>query len=123
MDLRLKGTTLAISVVTMALTAVAGALAPSAQAASGPVITSGSCSESLYFFQCQITWAGGTDPSTVQWTAAANSAIGGSLTNPSTHSSRGDGNCVPNTFYEVKATVTDAHGLSASTYLGGHCDG
>jgi hypothetical protein len=98
------------------------AMAPSASAATGPTITRGSCSESSFFFQCQISWTGGTDPSTVRWTAQANGSIGGSTTNSAAHVSLGQGNCVPNTSYEVKATVTDANGLSASTFLGGHCD-
>jgi hypothetical protein len=31
------------------------------------------------------------------------------------------GNCVPQDFYEIKVTVTDAAGLSATTYTGGRC--
>jgi hypothetical protein len=122
MSQRFGRSTLAASGAAVALLLGVVAMAPSADAATGPTITRGSCSESSFFFQCQITWAGGTDPSTVRWTAQVNSSIGGSLTNPAAHSSLGEGNCVPNTSYEVKATVTDASGLSASTFLGGHCD-
>jgi hypothetical protein len=122
MNRRFGRRTLAASGVAISLLTGAIVLAPSAGAATGPTITRGSCSESSFFFQCQITWSGGTDPSTVRWTALANSSIGGSTTNPAAHTSLGQGNCVPNTSYEVKATVTDANGLSASTFLGGHCD-
>jgi hypothetical protein len=121
MNRRFGRSTLAASGAAAVLLGVV-AMAPSADAATGPTITRGSCSESSFFFQCQITWAGGTDPATVRWTAQANSSIGSSQTSPAAHSSLGQGNCVPNTSYEVKATVTDANGLSASTFLGGHCD-
>jgi hypothetical protein len=123
MSLRFRSKALAISVAAATLSAGAIAIAAPVSAAAGPVITHGSCGSSNFSIQCQITWSGGTDPSTVRWIAVANSSIGGSLTNPSTHSSIGFGNCIPNGFYEVKATVTDAHGLSASTFLGGNCDG
>jgi hypothetical protein len=123
MSLRFRRKTLAISLAAVALSFGATAVASSADAAAGPVITHGSCGSSSFAIQCQITWAGGTDPSTVQWTAVAHSSIGGSVTNPVTHTSIGEGNCIPNGFYEVKATVTDAAGLSASTFLGGPCDG
>jgi hypothetical protein len=122
MNRKLMRKTLAAHGVAAALLAGGIAAAPTADAATGPVITQASCSESSFFFQCQISWSGGTDPSAVQWAAWANSSIGGSVTNPGTHRSLGEGNCVPNTSYEVKATVTDASGLSASTFLGGHCD-
>jgi hypothetical protein len=114
--------TLATSGAAAVLLAGVIAAAPSADAATAPTITQGTCSESSFFFQCQISWSGGTDPSTVQWVAWANSSIGNSETNSAAHSSLGEGNCVPNSFYEVKATVTDANGLTASTFLGGHCD-
>ena len=114
---------LALSGAIAAVLPVAVAVASPAAAAAGPAITRGSCSTTSYYFQCQISWAGGADPATVHWAAVASSSVGGSQTSPSAHSSLAEGNCVPGGFYEVKATVTDAAGLSASTFLGGHCDG
>jgi hypothetical protein len=122
MNLRLRRRALGATIATTAAAAAVAGLAPAAQAASGPVITSGSCTATSFFFECPVTWAGGTDPATVQWTAVAHSSISGSITNAPAHTSTGEGNCVPNSSFEVKVTVTDARGLSASTFLGGPCD-
>jgi hypothetical protein len=122
MNWQLRRKTLVLSGTAVAVVSSLLAVAPSADAATGPTITQASCSESSYFFQCQIGWSGGTDPSAVRWVAVANSSIGGSLTNPAAHSSLSSGNCIPGSSYEVKATVTDATGLSASRFLGGPCD-
>jgi hypothetical protein len=119
---RFRTRSLVISGAAAAILPAAVALASSAAAATGLAITHGSCSVSSYFFQCQIDWAGGTDPVTVQWVALEDSSIGGSETNPQTRLSLAEGNCIPGGFFEVKATVTDAAGLSASTFLGGYCD-
>lgn len=106
----------------VALLSGASVLAPSAQAATGPKVTGGSCSETSYAIQCVVAWSGGTDPSSVVWTAVANSSISTYQTNPVTHTSIGAGNCVPGTFYTVKATITDAAGVSISaTFGGGRC--
>jgi hypothetical protein len=116
-------TSLVASGALAAVLPLAIALAPPAEAATGPVITHVSCSATSYFFECTVDWSGGTDPSTVQWVAVANSDISGSDTDAAAHYSIGEGNCVPGPSYEVKATVTDAAGLSASAYTGGPCDG
>jgi len=121
-NLRLKGTALGITVAAAAFTALAGAVAPSAEAASGPVFTSGYCNSSSFFVQCPVAWSGGTAPYTVQWGPGQNISFSGSGTTSGNTAVPG-GNCIPDTLYEVKVTVTDAQGLSATTYLGGRCDG
>lgn len=122
MNLRLRGKALGITVAAAALTALTGAMAPSAEAASGPVFTSGYCSSESFDVQCPVTWSGGTAPYTVQWGPGQNIAFSGSGTTSGNSAAPG-GNCVPDTLYVVKVTVTDATGLSATTYLGGRCDG
>jgi hypothetical protein len=121
MNRRFGRKTLAAAGVATALLTGMTALAPSAGAATGPTITRGSCGDASFAYTCQLTWTGGTDPSTVAWTAMENDTVSFSQTNAAAHTSVGGGNCVPNGFYEVKATVTDANGLSATTFLGGRC--
>jgi hypothetical protein len=123
MNLRLKKRALAATMGIAAFSALGAAIAPAAEAASGPVFTSGSCNSSSFFVECPVTWSGGTAPYTVQWTPVANFLSSGGTSTTSGNSSMTAGNCVPDTLYEVKVTVTDAAGLAATTYLGGRCDG
>jgi hypothetical protein len=103
-----------------AIVSVLAFQAPRASAAAGPVITSGSCGVTSYYLRCEVAWSGGTAPTTARWAAISGSSIG--ATQASGQESVAEGNCVPDGFYEVKVTVTDAAGLSASTFLGGYCD-
>jgi hypothetical protein len=122
MNLRLKKRALAATIGIAAFSALGAAIAPAAEAASGPVFTSGYCNSSSFFVKCPVTWSGGTAPYTVQWGPGQNIAFSGSGTT-SGNSAVPGGNCIPDTLYVVKVTVTDAQGLSATTYLGGRCDG
>jgi hypothetical protein len=96
------------------------AMAPAADASSGPVITGGSCAAPTgsYLISCQVAWAGGTRPFSVGWTAVYGSAISGGGST-SVYYSDAQGECYGS--FEVEATVTDADGLSAHAYMGGTC--
>ena len=108
----------------LALAAVAAAPASPVQAAAGPTITNSSCSDTSYLATCTISWSGGTPPFTVTWSSigAPLSSSGGTFSGVTGYSVNVGGQCVPQTFYEVKVTVTDAAGLSATTYAGGRCN-
>ena len=107
----------------LALTAAAIAPTSPARAAAGPTITYASCGDTSYVVSCKISWSGGSSPFLVTWTAIEGpmSPSGGSGSVTSQFVYVG-GNCVPQDFYEVKVTITDAAGLSATTYAGGRCD-
>jgi hypothetical protein len=117
---RLRGKSLVISGAILALMAGVVAMAPAADASSGPVITGGGCDASTgsYLITCQVDWSGGTSPFNVTWTAVSGSSIsgGGETTN---HYSDASGECYSS--FEVEATVTDAAGLSTHAYMGGTC--
>jgi hypothetical protein len=116
--LRVKALVTCGAVSTLILGAVA--MAPAADAASGPVITGGGCAAltGSYLISCQVDWSGGTSPFSVGWTAVYGSSIsqGGST---SEYYADAQGECYGS--FEVEATVTDAQGLSAHAYLGGTC--
>jgi hypothetical protein len=122
----MRGKPIRAQVVTGFMLAVATvpiALASPAHAATGPTITYASCGDTSYFVTCEFSWSGGTSPFVVTWSAVEGpmspSGGSGSVTG---HSVYVGGNCVPQTFYEVKATIKDANGLSATGYAGGRCD-
>jgi hypothetical protein len=121
MNPRVKKKAFGITLVALAFSALGTTLAPAADAASGPVITNGSCNASSFFVTCPVTWSGGTSPFTFTWTPVANFISSGGTGTTTAHSSVGAGNCIPDSLYEVKFTVTDAAGLTATTFLGGHC--
>jgi hypothetical protein len=113
----------AVSGFMLALAAVAITQASPARAAAGPTVTYASCGDTSYLVTCEFSWSGGTSPFVVTWAAIESpmSPSGGSES-VTGHSVYVSGNCVPQAFYEVKATITDAKGLSATAYAGGRCD-
>ncbi len=113
-----------VSGITLALAAVAFAPPSPVQAASGPTFTSSPCGDTSHVATCTISWSGGTAPFTVAWSSigAPPSSSGGTFTGVTSYSINAGGEYVPQTFYEVKVTVTDAAGLSATTYAGGRCN-
>lgn len=111
-----------VSGAVLALLTAAGAAAPAADAATGPTFTQVYCGDTSYVASCEFVWSGGTSPYTFSWTAVRGlSGTGGSDTTAG-NSAHVASNCIPQNFFEVKATVTDAAGLSATTYAGGTCD-
>jgi hypothetical protein len=117
---QLRGKALAILGAVLALMLGAVAMAPTADASSGPVITGGGCTASTgsYLISCQVDWTGGTSPFSVGWTAVVGSSIsGGGSTSQYYFDAQGE--CYGS--FEVEATVTDAEGLSAHAYMGGTC--
>jgi hypothetical protein len=122
MNLRLTARALGIAAGLVALPAMGAVAAPSAQAASGPVITVAECDSYSYGAYCWVEWSGGTAPYTVQWTPQQ----GWLSSTPTTTTTSGNaaytGNgCIPDDGVEIKVTVTDANGLSASTETGTRC--
>jgi hypothetical protein len=112
-----------VSGLLLAAAAAATAPASPAGAAAGPAFTYASCGDTSFLVTCTFTWSGGTSPYTATWTAIEGpmspSGGSGSFTGNTAYAG---GNCVPQNFYEVKMTVTDAAGLSATTYAGGRCN-
>jgi hypothetical protein len=117
---RFKGKALVILGAFLALMLGAVAIAPAADASSGPVITGGGCIPQFgtYLISCQVDWTGGTSPFSVRWTAVYASSISGGGSTSEYYSS-GQGECYGS--FEVEATVTDATGLSTYAYMGGTC--
>ena len=107
----------------LVLAAVAVAPASPAQAAAGPTFTYASCGDTSFLTTCEFSWSGGTSPFAVTWSSIESpmSPNGGSFS-VTGNSVYVGGNCVPQSFYEVKVTITDAAGLSATAYAGGRCD-
>lgn len=106
----------------LALAPAAITLAPPASAATGPTVTGAFCGDTSFVATCTVSWSGGTSPFLVTWSALEGpmSPSGGSGTVTGRSVNVG-GNCVPENFYEVKVTITDANGLSATTFAGGRC--
>jgi hypothetical protein len=117
---RFRGNAPAILGSVVALMLGAAVMAPAADASSGPVVTGGGCAVEFgtYFISCQVDWTGGTGPFSVTWTAEYDSSISGGGST-SKYYSDAQGECYGS--FEVKATVTDATGLSDYAYMGGTC--
>jgi hypothetical protein len=117
---RLRGKALVMLGAVFALMLGTVAMAPAADASSGPVITGGGCAAPTgsYLISCQVDWAGGTSPFSVGWTAVYGSSISGAGST-SEYYSDAQGECYGS--FEVEATVTDAEGLSSHAYMGGSC--
>jgi hypothetical protein len=122
MNLRLTLKALGIAAGLAALPAIGAVVAPAAQAASGPVITSGECDSYSYSAYCWVEWSGGTAPYTVQWTPVSGLLSSGSTTSTTSGDSASTGKgCIPYDSVEIQVTVTDTNGLSATTDLSTRC--
>ena len=104
------------------LLTAATALAPAARAATGPTFTRASCGDTSFLATCTFTWSGGTSPFTLNWTDVKGLSSSGGSGTVAGDSASVSANCIPQSFYEVKMTVTDAAGSSATTFAGGTCD-
>jgi hypothetical protein len=117
---RFRGKALLTSGAVLTLMLGAAVMAPAADAASGPVVTGGGCDANggSYLISCAVDWSGGTSPFNVQWTAVYASSISGNeITTAQVSDAQGE--CYGS--FEVKATITDAEGLSTYAYMGGTC--
>lgn len=112
-----------LSAAMLALVPAAVVFAPAAVAAAGVTVTYASCGDTSFVVNCEFKWSGGTSPYVVTWTPLEGlmGASGGSTT-VTGNSLYVGGDCVPQDFYEVKATITGADGSSATSYAGGRCD-
>jgi hypothetical protein len=112
-----------ISSIMLALAPATITLAPAAHATAGVTVTYASCGDTSFVATCEFTWTGGTSPFVVTWTPLEGlmGASGGSATVTGNFIYVG-GNCVPQDFYEVKATITAADGSSETSYAGGRCE-
>lgn len=123
---------LTVSAATAALASAAVAIPSPAQSEAELTIASWRCVNDpamRWWIRCDMSWAGGTDPATVQWNRGINSSIDASGTDPAAHQSWATGSCFPsptwpflnNSIYSVSVTITDAAGQSLARSLLGTC--
>jgi len=119
MDLRVAKRTLSVSVATTALISAAVAVSPPARSATFQFTRTYCNAGSTFWISCDAFWEGGADPATALWSNGTNSWVGTTRIDPANHHTWVDGNCIPNTLFTVKVTVTDATGQSITATVPG----
>lgn len=114
---------LSVTALIVALGSVpASALAAVTPATGKITFMSGICPEAIYAFECTASWTGGTSPYTVQWTGVHDAYFYSPAYKTTAQSASIEGDCVPDTYYEVTIKVTDAGGNSILEGMSAPCD-